>query len=130
MNLQVGVKLLIRDKADRYLFLRRAPAHKAGKQQWDIPGGRINPDEPLLEALARELFEETGMRIVDEPRLIAAQDIFVPEKEFRVVRLTYVGRAEGDISLSEEHDDYEWMTKTDALADDVDPYIKEIADRF
>lgn len=130
MNLQVGVKLLIRSIDDKYLFLRRAPSYKTGSQPWDIPGGRINPEEPLLEALSRELFEETGMKMAGEPQLIAAQDIFVSEKELHVVRLTYIGSADGNITLSDEHDTYAWMTKDEAFVGNIDSYLKKIKDSF
>ncbi len=62
MNLQVGVKVLI-EKNGKYLFLRRSQAFKPGPQKWDIPGGRIEPDEPLSEALEREVREETHLSL-------------------------------------------------------------------
>lgn len=130
MTLQVGVKLLIKGTDQRYLFLRRAPSYKNGTQPWDIPGGRIEPDEPLEIGLARELAEETGMKLTGSPRLIAAQDIFVPAKDLHVVRLTYIGTAEGEVAISDEHSEYAWMTKTELLEQDVDHYIREISERF
>lgn len=127
MKLQVGVKVLIHRDDDKYLFLRRSATFKTGPQKWDIPGGRIEPDEPLGVALAREVYEETGLQLTSTDELLAAQDIFVPNKEIHVVRLTYAGRADGDVIISDEHDDYQWMTLEAIGAEShVDSYLKEV----
>ena len=126
MKLQVGVKVLIY-QGGKYLFLRRSAAFKTGPQKWDIPGGRIEPEEALHDALAREVFEETGMKLDQVDKLIAAQDIFVSHAEVHVVRLTYTGVATGEIAVSDEHDDYKWMTREEVLAEPhVDSYLREV----
>lgn len=126
MELQVGVKALI-EQDGKYLFLRRDKAFQSGPQKWDIPGGRIKPEEALSDALIREVHEETGLELEQASVLLAAQDIFVPEKSLHVVRLTYSTVAVGSVVLSEEHDDYKWMTRDEALAEPyIDSYLKEV----
>jgi 8-oxo-dGTP diphosphatase len=125
MKLQVGVKLLIK-RDDTYLFIRRAKAFKDGPQKWDIPGGRIEDGETLAEALRREVKEETSLAVVGTEQLLASQDIFAPEKDLHVVRLTYLGAAEGDITLSDEHDSSRWMTLSEVLDEEyIDSYLKQ-----
>lgn len=127
MILQVGVKALIKNDAGQYLFLRRSERMQAETEpHWDIPGGRIDPTERLQVALAREIMEETGMELTDEPRLVAAQDIMVEAKDLHVVRLTYVASAHGEITVSNEHQEHVWMTQDEALASHLDPYIREV----
>ncbi len=117
MELQIGVKALIKGEGDRFLFLKRAQPVVQGRITWDIPGGRINKDEPLLTGLAREIMEETGIAMPTEDAwLINAQDIFVKEKELRVVRLTYlIGVHAIAITLSDEHSEYAFFTLQEAL---------------
>lgn len=127
MILQVGVKALIKNDAGQYLFLRRSERMQAETEpHWDIPGGRIDPTERLRVALAREIMEETGMELTGVPLLIAAQDIMVEAKDLHVVRLTYVASARGEITVSDEHQEHVWMTKEEALASHLDPYIREV----
>lgn len=125
MKLQVGVKVLI-EKDGQFLLLERAGAAPSDNGwYWDIPGGRINEGEPLMDALAREVAEETGMMLEGEPELFIAQDIFVDSKGLHVVRLTYRGLASGDVVLSDEHKSYKWVNQDDLISDAIDPYLRK-----
>lgn len=47
---------------DTVLAFRRAPGrHHAGA--WEFPGGKVDPGESEIEALARELREELGVEV-------------------------------------------------------------------
>lgn len=110
IKLQVGVKVLIKNSEGKFLFMHRNPAkYPEMSDTWDFPGGRINPGSSLLENLQREVQEETGMQLEQNPRLIAAQDIFPDGGGRHIVRLTYVGQASGEPQLSEEHDQSQWF---------------------
>jgi len=128
MILQVGVKALIKNSSDQYLLLQRSKVmDNETTTSWDIPGGRIEPDEPLREALARELGEEIGLTNVPDPQLITAQDIFVKSKDLHVVRLTY--RVNCDIKtidLSDEHSDFRWVRADEIKGLLIEPYLKEV----
>ncbi|MBI2003037.1 MAG: NUDIX domain-containing protein [Candidatus Wildermuthbacteria bacterium] len=126
--LQVGVKVLLRNKDGKYLLLRRSlEKYPEVEGRWDIVGGRINPGKTLFENLQREVQEETALNIVATPRLVGAQDI-LRSKNRHVVRLTYVGEAVGEIALdTAEHDAYEWYTRDEIIGlTDLDMYLKEL----
>lgn len=129
VELQVGVKILLKNSKGEYLLMRRSPEKYPETQRWDIPGGRIHPGSPLFENLSREVSEETGLAIASPPRLIAAQDILkVPGRH--VVRLTYVGEARGTPHLSEEHTEYGWFTMDEMRAlESLDDYVKPLIAR-
>lgn len=128
MNIQVGVKIIAKNKEGQVLVLRGTEEiHHGGKEVWDIPGGRIDFEEELLEALGREFEEEARLRLVGTPRLIGAQDIIVKEKGVHVVRLTYEGKVEGEVQLSHEHDKFSWVEKNElAVVAGLDRYVQEL----
>jgi phosphoglycolate phosphatase-like HAD superfamily hydrolase/ADP-ribose pyrophosphatase YjhB (NUDIX family) len=87
---------------------------------WGIPGGKIKYGESAVEALERELKEETGLDI-DDIRLVLAQDS-IHSKEFyrdaHFVLLNYTCRTAGNpkVQLNEEAQEFRWVTLDDALS--------------
>lgn len=131
ITLQVGVKAFLKNKEGKFLLLKRN-MEKYGdvKGTWDIVGGRINPGTTLEENLAREIVEETQLKLSSGPRLIAAQDI-LKWTDKHVVRLTYVAAAEGDLVLdTSENTDYVWLTLEELKSQtDLDVYVKDVIDK-
>lgn len=64
--LTMGVRAMVLDGEDRICLIRHS--YTAG---WHMPGGAIEPGETAGEALARELWEETGLALQGEPALFA-----------------------------------------------------------
>lgn len=58
---QVCVGAVIVDD-DRLLLIRRGHGPAAG--EWSVPGGRVDFGELMVEALVREVKEETGLDVV------------------------------------------------------------------
>jgi len=54
------VGAVIRDPAGRLFLQRRTASRRLFPDSWDLVGGHRDPGEPILEALAREITEETG----------------------------------------------------------------------
>lgn len=127
MKLQIGVKVLIQNSRDEFLLIKRSKMLNSDvAPSWDIPGGRIEPDEALLKALAREVKEEIGHSIEDEPELLTVQDIFIENKDLHVVRLTYLLKEDvPEIVLSYEHTDYAWLTTEQIRTMTFEPYLEE-----
>ncbi|MBU1292556.1 NUDIX hydrolase [Patescibacteria group bacterium] len=126
MNLQVGVKVLLRNKQREFLVLKRSQEkYPTVNNLWDIPGGRIDPGVSLEENLKREVLEETGLALTSDPKLCAAQDIL--KKEIHVVRITYTAHAEGKVCLSDEHTEYKWISIENLRSLDLlDRYVREL----
>jgi 8-oxo-dGTP diphosphatase len=118
MELFVAAKaLIVRD--GRILLLRQSPDYadsvRAKDGKWDVPGGRIEPEEEVLAGLAREVKEESGLD-VSPVRLAGIRDGF-PEirgEICHVVRIYFLcDDTEGDVILSGDHDAYNWTDPED-----------------
>lgn len=57
-GVEVAVGAIVR-RADELLLVKRGRPPGAG--EWSVPGGRVEPGEMLMEAVTRELQEETGL---------------------------------------------------------------------
>ena len=58
------------DRAARLLIVQRA-AHESFANRWEVPGGSSDAEDPtILHSLAREVFEETGLRLTKFVRQI------------------------------------------------------------
>jgi ADP-ribose pyrophosphatase YjhB (NUDIX family) len=131
MILQVGVKIFLKNKDGKYLLVKRSlEKYPNARGLWDIVGGRIDPGTSLIDNLRREVKEEVCLEIVSEPVLICAQDIF-PDQERHIVRLTYVGKTDGDPVLDlSEHSEFIWLSASEIMAQpDLDVYVKEIMEK-
>jgi 8-oxo-dGTP diphosphatase len=60
---------VIRDRRGHVLIARR-PDDKHQGGLWEFPGGKVEPGEPVADALARELHEELGIRVTSAEPLI------------------------------------------------------------
>jgi len=60
---QVAVGLLLQD--DGAFLLTSRPPGKVYAGYWEFPGGKLEADETVQQALARELHEEIGIAIED-----------------------------------------------------------------
>ena len=73
------------------------------REQWELPGGRIEPGESPAECLAREILEELNIRVHVGPLIDTYVFKVIPTKRVFIAtyRCTLVGLFEP--SLSNEH---------------------------
>ena len=130
--LQVGVKAVIRDDAGRLLLLKKEQPFEGDTIiKWEIPGGRIDVGEPTIDALKREIKEETGLDVISIERVLAAQDILKNPK-LHVVRITYLVTTAGEIVVNHSdtsdtlHSEARWYTLEELKKLPLDHYFEEL----
>jgi ADP-ribose pyrophosphatase YjhB (NUDIX family) len=65
----IGVVMLRKGResgAPEVLLVRRAKPPEQGK--WTVPGGSLELGETMVECAIREAYEETGMRLRNDPQ--------------------------------------------------------------
>lgn len=110
---QVSLKILLVNKKNEYLILKDVIKTKYWKGKFDLPGGRINPNELKMnfhKILDREIREEIGnfvrYKLRSDPVSLAKSDYpYEPRKIFILFEGKYLG---GEIIISDEHFFYRW----------------------
>ena len=61
---KIVVKAIIFDHQERVLIMRKSEERekRRGTHGYDFPGGGLEANEPLMQGLTREVFEETGLK--------------------------------------------------------------------
>jgi 8-oxo-dGTP diphosphatase len=133
MNLKkpyiISIYAILRNEKGEFLLLRRAENSHSNPGKWDLPGGKLNQEEILEEAIVREVREETGISIV--PGEIAGYVAFeLPQK--KVISIIYDGGyVISDVKLSYEHTEYAWTPLDKILEMDTLPsYFKDFFRKF
>jgi len=118
-------KAAVLNEKNEILLIKRHKDDHHGAGKWDFPGGTLDSDENLEEALRREIEEEVGIKIKLES-ILSVHDF---EKKYnKNIKINgekavvngkgarFLGYAKSDnIRLSKEHEEYEWVTMEKAL---------------
>jgi 8-oxo-dGTP diphosphatase len=113
------VGALVRDAQGRVFVHRRGPNRTFLPNGWDVLGGHVESGETLLDALAREIQEESGWRLVGAPRLIHVADWETVEGEVpnRRREFDFLVDVEGDLTEPRlewpQHTEYRWVGRAD-----------------
>lgn len=100
------VGCLVRNVQNQVLLIKHC------KRGWEIPQGRVEEGENLLDALRREVREEAGVEIEPGP-LAAVWSMLTPPS---AVIFTFLGRyAGGELSCSDDSVEAGWFSDAEAL---------------
>lgn len=107
----VGVGIMIMKGGKILLGKRHDDPEKAssllhGEGTWTMPGGKFHFDEKLHEAAAREVLEETGIKIKN-PKVISVSNDIVSDAHFVTVGFL-VTEFEGEPKVMEPDEITEW----------------------
>lgn len=106
-------------------------AHKVDGNTWGLPSGKVEDGESDIEALQRELHEETGYLANDAEVQLLGEFDFVSPRGDTVTYITYQVKLEEphEVVLEEAaHSEYRWTTIEEA--DAMDDLIHGLHDLF
>jgi len=102
----VVVGCLVRNASNDLLLIRH---HKRG---WEMPQGRVEEGENLIDALCREVREEAGVEI--EPGPLAAVWSMISQSP--AIIFTFLGRyRSGDLLTSGDSEEAGWFSEAEAI---------------
>lgn len=109
------VGALILDSEDKVLLMKSSK----WQDKWGIPGGKVQRGETNLEALHREIQEETGIQI-QSPEFLRVDD-WIDPPEFQhpahFLLLSYLCKApDTKVTLNDEAEEFCWATPKQAAA--------------
>ena len=117
--------IVVDDRPDapwRLLLVRRG--REPAKGTWSVPGGRVEPGESDESATAREVLEETGLR-VDVGRLVGTVERDAPGGGVYLVRDYACRPASGAdvtaVRAGDDADDAAWFTAAEVRRLDCSP---------
>lgn len=126
----VEVSALFIEKEGKYLFLHRQE-NKSHGNTWAIPGGKVDKGETALEAIVREMQEETAISLHPDA-LDHVKTVYIVHPNgvhfiYHMFSCSYDG-SWGITINPVEHKGFTWVTLSDALQmnlmDDEAPCIE------
>jgi 8-oxo-dGTP pyrophosphatase MutT (NUDIX family) len=127
LNVKLLQKVAIVDEEGNILVLTRnpnSPGSRPGKP--DLPGGSFSPEDltsennPHLEAVKREIKEETGLEVQNIEVIHASSGIKQTQTAgpVLIMAIGYKASAKGvkpEVTLGHEHTEYQWLPKNEAV---------------
>lgn len=103
----LAVRVLLTDENGKILIIKRSTDSKTNPGKWELPGGKVDQGESFDQALIREVFEETNLKIsLDHVVGVCEQNLPL----IRAVHIIMSGKiVEGELNLSHEHEGYAWV---------------------
>lgn len=101
------VTRLIVEAEGNVLLLRRSKEAVYRPDRWEVPGGRVDEGERLVEAAAREMSEETGIDLADLEYINTAIESDV-NKDSIILFYGAKLQKKPNITLSNEHQEWAW----------------------
>ena len=120
---RIGSALLVRDETNRILLGQRNKDPQRGS--WVIPGGKIQAFESIAEAAARELEEETGLRVrVDDQ--FRAYEIVNRPSEHRIVIYSWARVTGGTLKASDDFSAVRFFSSEELAEVQLTPLVRKV----
>lgn len=111
----------------KYLIARRTYGDAPAIGKWEFPGGKIEENETLEEAIKREIREEIGIPVEVVEYLTDYTQVY-PNRTIHL-KLFYCVSKSKDININSEHTDYALVDFNEINNYDLAPADKALYDK-
>ena len=129
MNVKVLQKVILLDGKNNILLLRRMISGSGSRKgKWDLPGGSMDtedlvesPENPHEFSIRREVKEETKLEATNFVSIYVGSGVKTDteERKILILAICYQAKVKGispKVVLSQEHIEYRWLPKLEALS--------------
>lgn len=129
---KMTAKAIVRNADGNFLVLRSSKWEERPdrSQMPDLPGGMVEHGETPQQGAAREVVEETGLRIDPSSlELLYTETEYYDDSDTSVVKHVFFATSvSSDVILSWEHEAYEWIPREEFLATEWRPFYARAND--
>lgn len=114
----IGAGVIINE--GKVLIVQRAHNEEMFPDLWEVPSGKKEELEPIIDCVVREVKEETGLNIEVIKPVYVFNFSWERENEVRdATQILFLAKVVGkaDVILSDEHQNYAWV-----LSSELDKY--------
>lgn len=118
-------RALVLDGKGKVLLIKRSQddTYMPGKRE--LPGGKLESGQDITNALEREVLEETGLAVQLLDKIAYWHSEILSSGKYKgLPYIVLVGLAKtlgGEVRISDEHDDFVWLTRNKVFDYDLVP---------
>ncbi|MBQ2832764.1 NUDIX domain-containing protein [Methanobrevibacter sp.] len=102
------VRGIIKNESGEILIVKRHPKSRTDPEMWELPGGKVEKGEFFVDALVREIKEETNLDVKVGDFAEAVQNDYMQKRTVQL--MMHLEDVEGEVKISEEHTDWMWAS--------------------
>ena len=112
------------DERKRILIVKKSLRELIDAGMWVVPGGKVKPDENVIDALKREVKEEVDLSIKSYQWI--GEDVFkVDNKYFHAAHFLCKAKSTEKVRLEKNLLEYRWITKSEVSNFQIPKSIKK-----
>lgn len=115
LNYQIGICAKILNEESKILLISRSQNDNYGGV-WELPGGGVEENEDIIDALIREIKEETGLDVIrDTINFIDYFEFHNIESNKHKRKFCFEVKTTGELTISDEHTDFRWFDRNEII---------------
>ena len=111
----VVTALILNPEKNKFLIVKRKKSDSIHSSLWAFPGGKVEGDEKLIDALKREVKEETNLETNGDFKKLSEFGYKKPSGCITLGICFNCTALSENVKISKEHDDFKWIKPKEFL---------------